>query len=89
MRIFLLALLMLQLPVASSLAAPADLYTGEAVVDSQALSERNRALPLALLQVLQKLSGLRHFDMYPMVEESLATAPSMLVSFHYLNREKS
>jgi hypothetical protein len=41
-----------------------------------------------LLQVLQKLSGLRHFDRYPLVEESLATAPSMLVSFHYRNEER-
>jgi len=88
MRIILLALLMIQLPVATSLAAPADLYTGEAVVDNQTLSERKRAIPLALLQVLQKLSGLRHFDRYPLVEESLATAPSMLVSFHYRNEEK-
>lgn len=88
MRIILLALLMIQLPVASSLAAPADLYTGEAVVENQSLSERKRAMPLALLQVLQKLSGLRYFDRYPLVEESLATAPSMLVSFHYRNEER-
>jgi hypothetical protein len=88
MRIFILALLLIQLPVASSLAAPADLYTGEDLVESQTLSERKRALPLALLQVLQKLSGLRHFDMYPLVEESLSAAPTMLVSFHYRSEEK-
>ena len=87
MRLILLALLLIQLPVANGLAAPADLYTGEAVVESQQLSERKRALPLALMQVLQKLSGLRHFDMYPLVEDSLDSAGSMLVSFHYRNEE--
>lgn len=88
MKIILLALLMIQLPVASSLAAPVDLYTGEAVVENQQLSERNRALPLAFMQVLQKLSGLRHFDMYPLVADSLDSAGSMLISFHYRNAEE-
>jgi hypothetical protein len=88
MKNILLTLLMILLPVASCLAAPADLYTGKAVVENQQLSERNRALPLALMQVLQKLSGLRHFDMYPLVEDSLDSAGSMLVSFHYRNAEE-
>jgi hypothetical protein len=88
MKIFLLALLLILLPVASSLAAPADLYTGEAVVNDKQLSERNRALPLALLQVVQKITGLRQFDRYPLVEESLATAGSIVISFHYRNVEK-
>lgn len=88
MKIILLALLLILSPVASSLAAPGDLYVGEAVVENKQLAERKRALPLALLQVIQKLSGLRHFDRYPLVEESLATAGSMLISFHYRNVEK-
>lgn len=88
MRILLVALLMILWPLASSQAAEADLYTGEVVVESQRLSDRNKALPLALLQVLQKLSGLRHFDKHPLVEESLEAAPSMLVSFHYRNDER-
>jgi hypothetical protein len=87
MKNILLTLLMILLPVASCLAAPADLYTAKVVVENQQLSERNRALPLALMQVLQKLSGLRHFDMYPLVEDSLDSAGSMLVSFHYRNAE--
>ena len=67
MKIILLALLLILSPVASSLAAPAEMYVGEAVVENKQLAERKRALPLALLQVIQKLSGLRHFDRYPLV----------------------
>jgi len=89
MRIILLALLLFPLPVASNQAAPVDLYTGEAVVENQQVSERNRALPLALIQVLQKISGLRHFDDNPLVELSLGRAESILVSFHYRNEDKT
>jgi hypothetical protein len=89
MRIILLALLMFPLPAASSQATPVDLYTGEAVVENQRLAERNRALPLALMQVLQKISGLRHFDDNPLVELALGRAESILVSFHYRNADKT
>jgi hypothetical protein len=86
-RLFFTTLLILFLsPVAVS-AAPSDLYTGEATVTSQSVAERNKAMPLALLQVLQKLSGLRFFEDYPLVAESLNNSESLLVSFHYRNQE--
>lgn len=66
-----------------------DLYTGEALVASQDSAERRRALPLALENVLQKLSGLRTFEDYPLVEPALANASSILVAFHYENLQTS
>lgn len=72
-----------------ALAEPVDLYVGEAMVVSQSDSDRRKALPLALLQVLQKLSGLRFFDDYPMVSESLKGADSLLLSSYYRNQEQT
>lgn len=80
--ICLVSLLILVLPGGFAEAAP-DLYVGEAVVLDQGGAERRRALPLALQQVLQKLTGLRQFDDYPLVDASLDRAPEMLVSYHY------
>jgi len=68
--------------------ASADLYTGEIAVSDQGAAERNRALPLALQQVLQKLSGLRWFDDYPLVEPSLARAPDLVLSYYYRKAEQ-
>jgi hypothetical protein len=81
--LILLILFLSPVPVS---AAPEDLYTGEAPVASQQASERKRALPQALLQVLQKLSGLRDFADYPMLSESLRSAESYVVSFYYRNQ---
>jgi len=80
--IFLVSLLILLLPGGSAEAAP-DLYVGDAVVLDQGGAERSRALPVALEQVLQKLTGLRQFDDYPLVEASLDRAPELLLSYHY------
>jgi len=88
MRLILLALLLIQLPVANVLAAPVDLYTGETVVESQQLSERKRALPLALMQVLQKLSGQREMPVSPSLDEALQNADRILRSFRYINVER-
>lgn len=63
--------------------APVDLYVGEVAVADQGAGERDRALPLALQHVLQKLSGLRWFDDYPLVEPSLSRAPDMVLSYYY------
>jgi len=87
MRIVLLILLLILLPAGNALAAPAGLYTGEVLVQTQQKSERNRALPLALKQVLQKLSGQGSFDDYPLVDLVLDGASSIVVSFHYRNVE--
>ena len=87
MRIVLLILLLILLPAGNAFTAPAGLYTGEVLVQSQQRSERNRALPLALKQVLQKLSGRGSFDDYPLVDPVLDSAASIVVSFHYRNVE--
>jgi len=87
MRSILLFLLFISAPLAGVRAAVIDLYSGEVTVESQDARERREAIPLALKHVLQKLSGLRHFDDYPLVEPALANAQSMLLSFHYRNVE--
>lgn len=83
MRTIILILLLALLPVSGSQAASVDVYTGEAVVTGKEAGERRRALPLALENALQKLSGLRSFDDYPQVKPALADASSILLSFHY------
>ncbi len=85
MRTFLLILLLTALPVAECLAVAVDVYTGEAAVETKDAKDRNLALPLALSHVLQKISGLRSFEEYPLVEPALVQAPAMVVSFYYEN----
>jgi hypothetical protein len=87
MRMILLISLLTWLPIPGSQAATIDIYTGEAVVAGKEAGERRRALPLALKHVLQKYSGLRSFEDYPLVEPALGKASSILVSFHYRNVE--
>ena len=89
MRIILLIFPLILLPAANAFSAPAGLYTGEVLVENQQRSERNRVLPLALKQVLQKLSGKGSFDDYPLVEPLLDSAASIVVSFHYANVESA
>jgi hypothetical protein len=85
----LLAILVILLFAPPTLAQTGDLYSGEAIVENQQPSERRRAMPLALKQVVQKLSGLRNFEDYPELEPALANASDMVVSFHYRNLEKT
>jgi hypothetical protein len=73
------------LPFSGSQAATIDVYEGEAVVASKDASDRRRALPLALKHTLQKFSGLRSFEDYPLVTSALGRASSILVSFYYRN----
>jgi len=87
MRTVFLILLLTLLPVGTGFASPAGLYTGEVLVESQQMSERNRALPLALKQVLQKLSGRGSFEDFPLVEPVLDSAASIVVSFYFQNVE--
>ena len=70
-------------------AAAPELYTGEVPVADQSQAERARAIPLALEQVLQKLSGLRNFEELPDLEAALGNAPAMVITFYYRNRQKS
>jgi hypothetical protein len=87
MRTFLLFLLLSALPAIDSQAAAVDVYTGVAAVAGKDVKERNQALPQALRNVLQKISGLRSFEDYPQVEPALGQASSILLSFYYQNRE--
>ena len=87
MRTILLASLLLLLPIAVSHAATIDVYSGEAVVTGKGPDERRSALPLALKHLLQKYSGLRSFEDYPLVDPALGNASSILLSFHYRNAE--
>jgi hypothetical protein len=75
------------LPLADGLADAVDLYQGEAAVTGKDASERRYALPVALRQVLQKISGLRSFVDYPEVEAALENADSMVLAFSYRNVE--
>jgi len=85
MRLLSLILLLTALTAVDGRAATVDVYTGETAVAGKDTQERNRALPEALRHVFQKISGLRSFEDYPLVELSLGQAPSILVSFYYQN----
>lgn len=69
-------------------AADVDVYTGSVAVTDTSAGERNRALPLALANVLQKYSGLRSLEGVEGAEAALATAPAILVTFYYENAER-
>jgi hypothetical protein len=88
MRTLAIYLTSVLLALGPAIAAGADLYSGEVVVAGKEAAERRQALPATLAHVLQKLSGLRHFDEHPLVEPSLQNASSMLVSFHYRSVER-
>lgn len=66
-----------------------DLYSGEVTVQDQGVAERANAVPAALIQVLQKLSGRRELPLTPSLDSALASADGMLVSFHYREHERS
>ena len=68
-------------------AASPGLYAGEAPVQDQSGPEQRRAMPVALGQVVQKLTGLSEFSEFPEVEPSLQNARSMAVTFYYRNRQ--
>lgn len=68
-------------------AADVDVYTGAAKVADTSVAERNRALPLALANVLQKYSGLRSLEDVEGAAEATAMAPGILVTFYYDNFE--
>lgn len=63
--------------------ADVDLYAGEVPVANQSEAARVQALPAALKQVLQKLSGLRELPGSSELDSSLNNAASMLVSYRY------
>jgi len=83
----LLIFFILQLPVAGAVAEES-LYSGEVVVPGQGAEDRIQALPDALMQVLQKLSGQRDVPFSPQLDEALGNAENLLLSFRYRNVER-
>lgn len=88
MKKILLTILILYLATVDAV-AEINLYSGEAVVASQAEDDRNEAIPEALIQVLQKLSGQREIPISPSLDEALENADRMLRSFGYRNAERA
>ena len=82
MKKLLLIIVTLSLSVAQ--AAPAiNLYSGEVVVPSQTEADRNRAIPQAFIQVLQKLSGQREIPRSPALDDASNNAARLLRSYRY------
>ena len=87
MRTIVILAILILAPLACRAEAVVDLYVGEATVVDQGGAERKRALPLALENVLQKLSGLRELEDYPLLYPALERAPEILLSYHYSKPE--
>jgi hypothetical protein len=68
--------------------AVVDLYSGEVVVSTQGEDDRNEAVPEALIQVLQKLSGRREMPFSPALDEALGNADGLLLSIRYTNVDR-
>jgi len=82
MKKLLLIIVALSLSVAQ--AAPAiNLYSGEVVVPSQTEADRNRVIPQAFIQVLQKLSGQREIPLSPALDDASNNAARLLRSYRY------
>jgi hypothetical protein len=65
------------------------LYSGEVAVSSQGETDRAEAIPAALIQVLQKVSGQREMPVSPVLEDALANADKLMLSFSYLYPERT
>lgn len=83
-----LAMLVVLLFGQTSAFADVDLYSGEVAVASQSAADRDQALPGALRQVLQKLSGLRELPATQVLDDSLKAASNYLVSYQYQRVEQ-
>lgn len=85
-RLIVFVLFALFVPVPTQ-AQALDLYSGSVPVQDQSQSAREAAFPLALEQVLGKLSGLRNLEAYPDVAPAVQSARTLVVSFHYRQGE--
>jgi len=82
MKKILLIIVTLHL-TATCAVADINLYSGEVVVPSQTAADRNQAVPGALLQVLQKLSGQREIPSSPALDDALNNSNRYLRSYRY------
>jgi hypothetical protein len=87
MKKLLLVLITLQFSLTEAVAKE-NLYSGEVVLPSQSESDRNEAIPEALIQVLQKLSGQREMPISPALDDALSNADSLLRSYRYRNLDR-
>jgi hypothetical protein len=87
MKKLLLILFMLPMSAVPAVAT-ANLYSGEVVVPDQSESSRTDAIPDALIQVLQKLSGQRDIPVSPALDEALANAYRLIHSYRYKNIDR-
>jgi len=88
MKKLLLIIMALHLSVLEA-AADTNLYSGEVVVPSQSEADRKEAIPEALIQVLQKLSGQREMPLSPALDDALDNADRSLISFQYVNTDRA
>lgn len=88
MKKILLIMIALHISVFDAV-AQSNLYFGEVAVASQSEEDRRDAIPDALIQVLQKLSGKREMPLTPALDEALNNAERMMLSFRYKNVERS
>lgn len=88
MKKFLLTFITLHIFVAGVLADD-QLYTGEVAVPSQGAHDRSQAVPEALIQVLQKLSGQREMPRSEALDDALQNADRLLLSFRYANVDRA
>ena len=88
MKKLLLIIVLLYLPFTGVMADDA-LYSGEVVVPGQGDADRLEAVPEALIQVLQKISGQREMPQSEALDEALANAANLLLSFRYRNVERT
>lgn len=82
MKILLVIIIALHLSVARA-STPINLYSGEVAVASQAEADRDEAVPDALIQVLQKLSGQREMPASTALDDALGNAARYLRSYRY------
>ena len=82
MKRILLIFITLHLSATHAL-ADINLYSGEVFVASQSEADRREAIPNALIQVLQKLSGQREVPSSPELDEALNDANRFLRSYRY------
>jgi len=88
MKKLLIIIVVLHLSVSQAIAQDS-LYAGEVVVASQSEEERNAAIPEALIQVLQKLSGKREVPNSPALDDALNNAARILRSYRYAKFDRN
>ena len=69
-------------------AAVPDLYAGFVPVSGTGETERQQAIPSALIHVLQKLSGIRELPATEELDRVLGEASRMAVAFYYEDRQR-